>query len=269
MSEATTTSPAVLADRDGHVMIITINRPEARNSVNLDVHLGIGAALEEADTNPAIWAVILTGAGDQSFCAGADLKALSRGERLAPDDPVQQAWGFAGYVMHHIAKPTIAAVNGFALGGGTELTLASDLAVASESAMFGLPEVKRGILAGAGGAFRVGAQLPPKIAMEMLLTGDPITALRALELGLVNAVVPHDQVLEAALKLAGRFTVNAPLSVQASKRIARGMHDGKVETEEIFWAATRRESAGLMCSEDADEGPRAFAEKRAPVWKGR
>jgi len=262
-------APAVLTERQGRVLVVTINRPEARNSVNQAVHVGVGEALEEAERNPDIWAVVLTGAGDQAFCAGADLKAISRGERLAPDDPVQRAWGFGGYVQHHISKPTIAAVNGFALGGGTELTLASDLAVAADTATFGLPEVKRGILAGAGGAFRIAAQLPPKLAMEMLLTGDPITAARALELGLVNAVVPRAEVLAAALQLAARITVNAPLSVQASKRIARGMLDGGVPAEEPGWEATRREGAVLMRSEDAREGPRAFAEKRAPVWKAK
>jgi crotonobetainyl-CoA hydratase len=269
MSDPTTRPRAVLVERDGHVMIVTINRPEARNSVNADVHLGVGLALEEADKDPSVRALILTGAGDQAFCAGADLKAVSRGESLAPDDPEQRTWGFAGYVTHPISKPTIAAVNGFALGGGTELTLASDLAVAAETAMFGLPEVKRGILAAAGGAFRIGAQVPAKVAMEILLTGDPITAQRALELGLVNAVTPGAQVLEAALKLAARITVNAPLSVQASKRIARGIIDGRVASEEAFWALSHKESAVLMRSEDSREGPRAFAEKRPPVWKAR
>jgi crotonobetainyl-CoA hydratase len=269
MSQPAAPSPAVLVERDGPVMIVTINRPEARNSVNVAVHVGIGEALEEAEHDPAVWAVILTGAGDQAFCAGADLKALSRGESLRPEDPVQQAWGFAGYVTHPISKPTIAAVNGFALGGGTELTLASDLAVAADTAMFGLPEVKRGIIAGAGGAFRLQAQLPAKIAMEILLTGDPITAQRAFELGLVNAIAPQAGVLDAALRLAARITVNAPLSVQASKRIARGIVDGRIAHEEASWAQNARESAALMRSEDAREGPRAFAEKRAPVWKAR
>lgn len=266
MSEQT---QAVLVEREDHVMIITINRPDARNAVNRDVHLGVGLALEEADKNPDVWAVIITGAGDQAFCAGADLKALSRGERLAPDDAAQQAWGFGGYVTHHISKPTIAAVNGFALGGGTELMLASDLAVASETAMFGLPEVKRGIMAAAGGAFRIVQQLPQKIGMEIVLTGDPITAQRALELGLVNAVVPQAQVLDAARKLAARIIVNAPLAVQGSKRIARGMTDGKVASEDAFWALNQRETAIVFRSEDAKEGPLAFAQKRAPAWKAR
>ncbi len=250
-------------------MIVTINRPEVRNAVNCAVHVGVGSALEEADKDPSVRAVIITGAGDQAFCAGADLKALSQGDNLIPDDAAQRAWGFAGYTSHHISKPTIAAVNGVAMGGGTELTLASDLAVAADIAQFGLPEVKRGILAAAGGTFRLGMQVAPKIAMEILLTGDPITAQRALELGLINAVVPQSQVLDAALKLAARITCNAPLSVQASKRIARGMAGGQVGTEEALWAQTIQELSALRKSDDAREGPRAFAEKRMPIWRGR
>ena len=254
--------------RDG-VMIVTICRPEVRNAVNLEVHLEIGAALERADADAEVRALILTGSGDQAFSAGADLKAVARGEKVMPDDPVQRGWGFAGYVSHPIGKPTIAAVNGLALGGGTELTLASDLAVAAESARFGLPEVKRGLVAAAGGAFRLGRQLPPKLAMELLLTGDPIPAQRALELGLVNAVVPRERVLDAALELAARITANAPLAVQASKRIALGIVDGRIVDEAACWELNDRESADVMRSEDAREGPRAFAEKRAPVWKAR
>jgi crotonobetainyl-CoA hydratase len=258
----------VLVERRGHVMIVTLNRPEARNAVNEAVWLGAGEALAEADRDPEIRAVIVTGAGELSFCAGADLKALSRGERIAPEDPVKLAWGFAGIVSHAISKPLIAAVNGTALGGGTEITLACDLAIAAESASFGLPEVKRGILAGAGGAFRLVQQVPKKIAMEMLLTGDPISAPRALELGLVNAVVPRGDLIEAALALAGRIAVNAPLSVQSSKRIALGIADGRVAADAAAWEQTRIEAVALMRSDDAREGPRAFAEKRMPVWKG-
>ncbi|MET0295465.1 MAG: crotonase/enoyl-CoA hydratase family protein [Phenylobacterium sp.] len=264
----TVTQEAVLVERRDHVTIVTINRPEVRNAVNSAVHMGVGTALKEADNDPNTWVVIITGAGDKAFCAGADLKAMSRGE-MGQVSEEARAWGFAGYVMHHISKPTIAAVNGFALGGGTELTLASDLAVASENAMFGLPEVKRGIIAAAGGAFRIGRQLPRKIAMEMLLTGDPITARRAHELGLVNQVVPEGQALEAALKLAERIAVNAPLAVQASKRIAAGIAEGKIASEADSWALNSRESGELRKSEDAKEGPLAFAEKRAPVWKAR
>src|SRR5690242_11621417 len=196
-----TRDDAVLVERRGRVLLATINRPDARNAVNRTVWEGLGQALEQADSDREIWAFVLTGAGDKAFCAGADLKAVSRGESIQPDDPVAASWGFAGYVRHHISKPTIAAVNGFALGGGTEISLASDLVVAADTATFGLPEVKRGIYAGAGGVFRLPAQIPRKIAMEMILTGEPISAHRAQELGLVNRVVPQGQVVEAAIGL--------------------------------------------------------------------
>ncbi len=263
------TNPVVLVERRERVMIITLNRPEARNAVNVEVTMAVGAAMEAADQDPDCWVVILTGAGDKAFCAGADLKAMASGRRNVAADPKVQAWGFAGYVTHHISKPTIAAVNGMAIGGGVELTLASDLAIAADVAVFGLPEVKRGILAGAGGTFRMGQQVPPKFAMELLLTGDSITAQRALELGLVNAVVPQADVLDAALALAARITVNAPLAVQAAKRMARGIVDGTLPAEEDLWRRSKKEGAALMASEDGREGPRAFAEKRPPVWKAR
>lgn len=262
-------SSAVLMERRGHVLIVTINRAEARNAVNRAVWVGVGEALAQAQRDIDVRVVVITGAGDQSFCAGADLKALARGEPIAPGRPEQLAWGFAGIVGHAISKPMIAAVNGTALGGGTEIALACDLVVAADHASFGLPEVKRGILAAAGGAFRIAQQLPRKVAMEMLLTGDPIDAARALDLGLVNRVVPRDDLLREALALADRIANNAPLSVQASKRIALGITDGKIAADEQGWARTRQESAGVMRSDDAREGPRAFAEKRQPIWTGR
>ena len=259
--------PAALTERSGNVMIITINRPEARNAVNGAVSTAVGDALEQAQYDAEIRAVIITGAGDKSFCAGADLKAIARRENLYHPDHGE--WGFAGYVHHFIDKPTIAAVNGTALGGGTELALASDLMVAEERAKFGLPEVKVGLIAGAGGVFRIVHQLPHKVGLEMLLTGEPITAAEAAKWGLINQVVPDGTVLEAALALAERITVNAPLSVQASKRIAYGADDGVIPDEEPAWTRTTREFATLLKSEDAKEGPLAFAEKRQPVWKAR
>ena len=259
----------VLIQRRGHVLLVTLNRPEVRNAVNLAITLSLGDALEEADRDRGVWAVVVTGAGDKAFCAGVDLKAVARGESVMPADPERAAWGFAGYVSHHISKPTIAAVNGFALGGGTEISLASDLVVAADTASFGLPEVRRGIFAGAGGLFRLPAQIPKKVAMEMILTGEPITAQRALELGLVNRLVPQDQVVAAALDLAGKITANAPLAVQASKRVATGMRDGRVPAEAEAWELSRGEARALRQTADASEGPRAFAEKRTPNWEAR
>lgn len=259
---------AVLAEKRGHVLLVTLNRPEVRNAVNLAVTTGVGEALDYAEDNAGIWCVIVTGAGDRAFCAGADLKAAAAGE-LSQDDERLRRWGFAGYVTHHISKPTIAAVNGFALGGGTEITLASDLAVAADSASFGLPEVQRGIFAGAGGAFRLPRQIPPKIAMEVMLTGKPLTAQRAVELGLVNRVVELDDLLPAAFALADEILANAPMAVQATKRIAKNITDGKVAVEDADWARSSAEGTHLMTTQDAREGMRAFAEKRAPRWEGK
>lgn len=267
MSQMEAGVPAVLTERRGHVMIITINRPAARNAINGAVSIALGDAIAEAQRDPEVWVVVLTGAGDKSFCAGADLKALSRGENIGhPDQP---KWGFAGYVRHFIDKPTIAAVNGTALGGGTELALASDLVIAGESANFGLPEVKRGLIAAAGGVFRIVDQLPRKVALAMLFTGEPITSREALRWGLINEVVPDGTELDAALALAARITVNAPLAVQASKRVAVGADDGAVPADDPGWSRTRREVATVFATEDAMEGPLAFAQKRAPVWKAR
>ncbi len=262
-----TEAPGALAERRGNVLVITINRPEARNAINGAVSIGVGDALEEAQHDPEIRAVVITGAGDKSFCAGADLKAIARRENLY--HPEHPEWGFAGYVHHFIDKPTIAAVNGAALGGGTELALASDLVVADERAHFGLPEVKRGLIAAAGGVFRIVEQLPRKVGMQLLLTGEPLTAAAACEWGLINQVVKEGAVLDAALELAARVTVNAPLSVQASKRIAYGVDDGVIVGDEAGWDRTLREMRVLIRSEDAREGPLAFAEKREPVWKAR
>ncbi|WP_062357724.1 crotonase/enoyl-CoA hydratase family protein [Herbidospora yilanensis] len=257
----TRSEPAALVERRGHVMVITFNRPEVRNAVDGALTRAVGEALDEAADDPAVRAVVVTGAGDRAFCAGADLKAVARGE--FDGDGVKPHWGFAGCVTHPISKPVIAAVNGFALGGGTEIALWADLVVAADTAVFGLPEVRRGIIAGAGGAFRIVEQLPLKVAMEILLTGRHVPADEMHRLGLVNRVVPLDEVVSAAVELAESIAGNAPLAVQASKRIARGLS----ETES--WNRTSAETRAVMESADAKEGPRAFAEKRAPVWEGR
>lgn len=258
----------VLAEQRGHTLLVTINRPDARNAVNGNVTLGIGEALDYAEDHADVWTVIITGAGDRAFCAGADLKAIAAGT-FHVADPRAARWGFAGFVRHAISKPIIAAVNGFALGGGTEISLAADLVVAADTATFGLPEVKRGIYAGAGGAFRLPRQLPYRVALEALLTAQPIPAQRAHELGLVNRVVPLDRLLEEAFALAAVIEENAPISVQATKRIARGISDGQFVDEDADWRRSAEEGRLLLSTEDAKEGPRAFAEKRAPRWQGR
>jgi crotonobetainyl-CoA hydratase len=192
---------------------------------------------------------------------------VSRNEPVT--DVRHPEWGFAGYVRHPVSKPTIAAVNGYALAGGTELVLASDLALAAESATFGLPEVARGLLAAAGGLFRLPEQIPRKTAMEMLFTGDSIDARRALSLGLVNRVVPDGTVLDAALELAERIARNAPLAVQASKRVAAGQSRGTVPAEDDAWQRSGQETVLVKASEDFREGTKAFVEKRRPRWRSR
>ena len=264
---STENRPAVRTERRDHVLLVTLDRPEARNAVNGEVSTLLGNALHEADTDPEIRVVVITGAGERSFCAGADLKAISRGEDIFPAENRQ--WGFAGMMQQYVSVPVIGAVNGTALGGGCEIALACDLVVAADHSMFGLPEVRRGLIAAAGGAFRLPAQLPHRVAMEMMLTGEPITAGRALDLHLINHVVPADRLLDTALELAGTIAANAPLAVQGTKRVALGITDGGRPAEVDQWKVNDTEMITVMTSEDAAEGPRAFAEKRAPVWKAR
>ena len=266
--DGTHAQPMTLVEMVGHTLVLTLNRPEAMNSVNREVAEGVAAALERAKDDPDVWTFIITGTG-KAFCAGADLKAVARGDETGVRGHPE--WGWAGYVSHWIPKPTIAAVNGFALGGGTEMTLASDLAVAIETASFGLPEVKRGIIAAAGGSFRLARQIPWKLGLEMLYTGEPMTAQRGLRArpDQPGGAETGGSVVDAALELADRINANAPLSVQASKRVAYQALQGDVPLDVPWWEASTRESREAMRSEDAKEGPRAFAEKRAPVWKGR
>lgn len=258
---------SVLTERVGRSLVITLNRPDSLNAVDAAVTRALADALELAKADADVWTVILTGTG-RAFCAGADLKAASRGETLTPPGYEQYGWG--GWVNHFIPKPIIAAVNGLARGGGTELALASDLIVAAAGASFGLPEVSRGVMAVGGGAFRMPRQIPWKIGLELLYTGEPLTAQRAAEFGLVNRLVPEgESVLDAALALADRINANAPLSVQASKRVAYGADDGVITGDKDGWRRTNREFSTLLQSEDAKEGPLAFAQKRQPVWKAK
>jgi crotonobetainyl-CoA hydratase len=261
------TEPPALVEQRGNVLVITLNRPRAMNAVNAELSRIVGEALDRADEDRDVRVVVLTGTGSRAFCAGADLKAVARGEPVTATG--HEEWGFAGYVHHPIGKPTIAAVEGFALGGGTELVLASDLAMVGESATFGLPEVARGLFAAAGGVFRLPRQIPPKIAMEMMFTGEPIDALRAVGLGLVNHVVPDGTALEAALVLAEKICRNSPLAVQASKRVATGMSGGAIPVEADDWRRSAREIGVVKSSEDLAEGASAFIQKRPPVWRVR
>lgn len=262
-------SDVVLIERHVRTVLFTINRPAARNAINLEVATVLGDAIEAADRDPDVWAIVLTGAGDLAFCAGADLKDVATGRPITPTSGPGAAWGFAGVASHAVRTPLIAAVNGFALGGGTEIVLACDLAVAASTARLGLPEVTRGLVAAAGGAFRLPAQLPHKVAMELLLTGEPITANRALELGLANRVVSPSEVVPAALELATSVTRNGPLAVQASKAVALGIDDASVPDDSSAWARSRREADAVRASDDAREGATAFVERRAPRWSGR
>lgn len=263
-------SQAVLSDRHDHTLLLTINRPEVRNAVNLDVSTALGDALQGAEDDRKIRAVVLTGSGSQAFCAGADLKAVGRGEPLRPTEGPGVAWGFAGVVTHPLSKPLIAAVNGAAMGGGTEIVLACDLVVASEDAVFGLPEVRRGLIAAAGGVFRLPAQIPRKVALEMMLTGAPISAARAYELGLANRVVAAEHVLALALELAAQIGRNAPLAVRASKALALGTGpDGALAGEAEAWASSAALAQQIRDSADAREGVAAFTERRDPVWQDR
>ncbi|MGA5700033.1 crotonase/enoyl-CoA hydratase family protein [Peterkaempfera bronchialis] len=258
-----TTTP-LLVERRGPVAVLTLNRPEVLNAVDSALAAELGAALNLLDRDPELRVGVLTGAG-RAFCAGADLKALAAGEPV--HDPAHEEWGFAGITHHPVRKPLIAAVDGVAYGGGTEIVLACDLVVAGEEARFGLPEASRGLLAGAGGLIRLPQQVPFRAAMEAALTGEPISAATAREWHLVNRLVPQGEALSMALVLAERIAANAPLSVQASRRLIRAAAAGAPESE--IWSENAEFSTQLLASQDAKEGMLAFAERRSPVWQGR
>jgi enoyl-CoA hydratase len=250
---------AVLTEVDDGIAVITINRPEARNAVNRDVAQGIAAAVEESDGSADVRVLILTGAGG-TFSAGMDLKGF-----LAGESPNVEGRGFGGIAERPPAKPLIAAVEGYALAGGFELALSCDLIVASEAAKFGLPEVRRGLVAGAGGLLRLPRRIPYHLAMEIALTGDHFTAERMQQAGLVNKVVAAGEALAGARELAARLVQNAPLALAASKRVI--VESADWDASEAF-ARQGEVIIPVFGSADAMEGAAAFAEKRAPVWRG-
>lgn len=245
----------------GRVAVLTLNRPEARNAVNGDVSKGMEAAIDRLEEDDAVWVAILTHNGPV-FSAGADLKAINAGKAAE----LQTArGGFAGLVQRKRTKPLIAAIDGPALAGGCEIALACDLIVASTQARFGVPEVKRSLVAAAGALFRLPRVVPRPIALEMIMTGDPISAERAYHFGLVNDLCEPGEALDRAKALAERIIVNAPLAVRKSRELSLLTVDGDDETG---FRLSGESMIELAQTEDFWEGPKAFIEKRDPVWKG-
>lgn len=260
MTTVETATDLVLTERNDGVLTITINRPQQKNAVNRDTALQLAAALDELDADPNLSVGILTGVGG-TFSAGMDLKAFANGET-----PILPGRGFGGITQAVVRKPLIAAVEGWALGGGFEMALACDVIVAAGTSKFGLTEVKRGLIAGEGGVIRLPQRLPYYIATRVLLTGEPITAAEANKYGLISQLTVDGGALAGAQELARHITVNAPLALAKVKQVLRevqGLNDTeafKVQTETAH---------SLLTTEDAHEGAVAFAEKRAPVWRGR
>lgn len=249
---------AVEVTRHVTTAVVTINRPERRNALDNEAIAGIGAAFVELEEDDGVRVVVLTGSGEQAFCAGGDLRG--RGAPLAPGTP-----GLEVFTNRCYPKPVVCAVNGAAVGAGFELTMASDIVLAAEHATFGMPEVKRGLV-GAGCSTRLAARVPTAIAYELGFTGDPIDAWRAQSLGLVNEVVPAADLLDRAFAMADRIAANAPIAVRITKELMWA-EMGQHTHEE--WMAIRAKAAPAFSSEDAREGAAAFAERRPPVWKGR
>lgn len=259
MNEATAEIP-VLVERRGAILVITMNRPRVRNAVNQAMSQGIAAAVDTLDNDSSLAVAILTGTGG-TFCSGMDLKAFVSGER-----PEIEGRGLAGISEAPPRKPLIAAVEGYALAGGCEIMLACDLVVAAETASFGIPEVTRGLVAGAGGLIRLPKKIPPQIALEYALTGAHFSAVDAHRWGLINRLTPEGGALDGAHELARAIIKNGPLAVQATKRIVM---ESASWTESEAWDRQRSIVDEVLATDDAREGAQAFAEKRPPVWRGK
>lgn len=251
----------------GRIALITLNRPEARNAINGDVAEGVEAAIDQMEGDPNVWVGIITanteGQERPVFCAGADLKAINSGNAAGLNT---KRGGFAGFVYRERTKPVIVAVDGLATAGGCEIVLAADLVVATTRSSFGLAEVKRNLIAGAGGLFRLPRAIGQAAAMEAILTGEPIPAARAYELGLVSRLVEPGTAVDAAIALAGKITEAAPLAVWASRKVVLAAASGDDDTLKRM---TNEEFAKIMGSEDTKEGLTAFIEKRTPNWQGK
>jgi enoyl-CoA hydratase len=255
-------------EQHGLVQVLRLNRPEAANSLNPELLRDLARAFDEAATDDGTQVLVVTGAGDRIFCAGMDLRAFSGGQGGPPKEgaekPAAADTGRSFDFRQTCPKPVIAAVNGAAVGGGFELALACDLVVAADTARFGLPEVKRGLLAGGGGTL-LGLRLPLSLALEVALTGDLIDATRAAGWGLVNKVVPAAELLDSAIALAQTIAANGPLAIRMTKELVRR---AVLDDPKRGWA-TSEELGAIFSSEDAQEGAIAFLEKRPPSWKGR
>jgi enoyl-CoA hydratase len=252
-------------DQIGAVRIFRLNRPEARNSLNAEILTGIGLGMKEADADPEVGAVIVTGTGDRAFCAGMDLRGFAQGGGTPSTRDSEGTKAYQAFIRTGISKPVIGAANATAVAGGFELLLACDMIVASDQARFGLPEVKRALFPAGGGVF-ISKRIPLALALELCLTGDYFDAARAQALGLVNRVTSPDKVMDEALALAGTIAGSGPIAIKAIKSLVRAA--AQMPPDQV-WAMQEELHPVVFGSEDAKEGATAFIEKRDPVWKGR